>query len=120
MTESSARSAAQTIMTRRAFIGAVLLACLVSGSMAFGANTPDEEPLPPMQIPKTGMHNGRITAMQEKSTEINGNGYDFDKNIVFANDEGRRLVWNDFWKGSDVQYHLSKGKIDFLILFPRK
>ena len=114
MTELSKRSAAQTTMTRRGFIGAVLLVFLVSGGAAFGAkNDPDP---PEVQMPTTDMKSGRLTAKQEKSAEINGQDYAFHLKISFADDQGRLREWKEFRRGDYVQYHLKQGQVDFLVL----
>lgn len=113
MTESSARSAAQTTMTRRGFIGAVLLAFLLSGGLTVSVVAQEE--LPEVHIPKTGMKSGQLTAKHEKSAEISGNDYAFHPKIVFGDDEERPLEWKDFKRGDDVQYHLTKEQIDLLI-----
>lgn len=114
MTESSVHEASHTTMTRRGFIGAVLLAVLLSGGVALGAkNDPDP---PSVQVPTTDMKSGRLTAKQEKSAEISGQDYTFHLKIVFADDQGRVREWKEFRRGDYVQYHLKQGQIDFLVL----
>lgn len=115
MTESSARSAAQTTMTRRGFIGAVLLAFLLSGGLAFSASNDETNP-PPFQMPKTGMKSGHITAKYETSVGISGTDYAFHPKIEFWTDEGGQLEWKEFKRGDEVQFHLKQGKVDYLVL----
>jgi hypothetical protein len=113
MTETSTRSA--THRTRQALAGVALLACLLSGGVAFSAGN-DETNSPSFQMPKTGMQSGNITAKHEKSVEISGRGYAFHPKVEFWTDEGQQLEWKDFNRGDEVQFHLKQGKVDYLIL----
>lgn len=119
MTESSARSAAQTTMTQRGLIGAVLLAFLLSGGLAFSASNDEMNP-PQFQMPKTGMKSGHITAKYEKSVGISGTDYAFHPKVEFWTNEGGQLEWKEFKRDDEVQFHLKQGKVDYLILIQPK
>jgi hypothetical protein len=111
----SMRSAARESMARRGIIGAVLLACLLlSGGPAFSEEEAPEAP--PVEVPKTGMKSGQLTAKHEKSAEINGQEYAFHLKILLADDRGEWREWKEFKRGDYVQYHLKQGQIDFLLL----
>ena len=101
-----------------------LLALMLAAGVALGGAVPyavsDEPPVEPLQIPKTDLKSGKITAKGEKSVEISGHGYAFQKNIVFADDEGERREWAEFKNRDLVQFHLKQGQIDYLILVPPK
>ena len=113
MAESSARSAVHRTMAQRGFIGAVLLAFLLSGGVT--ASAVAQEELPPVKMPQTGMKSGRLTAKHEKSAEISGQDYAFHSKIMFGDDRERQLEWKDFKRGDEVQYHLTKEQLDLLI-----
>jgi hypothetical protein len=119
MTESSARLTAHMTVLQRGFIGAMLVTFLLSGGPAFGAADTETMP-PPLQIPKTGMKDGRLTATHENSAEISGRDYAFHPKIEFGDDEGERRQWKEFKKGDQVQFHLKQEKVDYLILVPPK
>jgi hypothetical protein len=108
---------------RPAILRSLLAAVCTSGALwcagpAF-ADTETQQ-FQPIQIPKTDMKSGKITARHERSVEIGGREYEFHKQVVFVDDEGERRTWNEFKKGNDVQYRLSKGQIDLLVLVPAK
>ncbi len=99
---------------RLGLVGIGILALLVSSVLAVSAVAQEEVPL--VDIPKTGMKSGRLTAKGDSSAEISGQAYSFHSKIVFADDEGRQREWKDFKKGDHVQYHLKQERIDFLVL----
>jgi len=88
---------------------------MILGGAVAGAADVDPKAEQP-QIPKTDMKSGQITAKAEKSVEINGKDYVFQKNIVFADDEGEWREWTEFKKRDQVQFHLKQGQIDYLVL----
>jgi hypothetical protein len=92
----------------------VLLAfCLVWASPI---DAQQEDVRPPIVPPATGMKSGHITTTHKASVEINGTSYNFHPNIVLADDEGRPLEWSKYKKGDEVQFHLKREQIDYLIL----
>jgi len=109
---------------RRVWWKTGLLALMLAGGVALGGAVAGadvtEPPVEPLVIPTTDMKSGQITAKSEQSVEINGRGYAFQKNIVFADDEGERREWKEFKNRDGVQFHLKQGQIDYLILIPPK
>jgi hypothetical protein len=99
----------------RGFVGAALLALLLSGGAAYGEKSQDVD-VPLVELPKTGMKSGLLTAKGDTSAGISGQAYAFHSKIVFADDEGRQREWKDFKKGDYVQYRLKQERIDFLVL----
>jgi hypothetical protein len=120
MAESNVRSAAHMTLAQSGLIGAALLVFLLFGGPAFGAADTEAPPSPPLQIPQTGMKDGRLTATHENSAEISGRNYAFHPKIEFGDDEGERRQWKEFKKGDQVQFHLKQEKVDYLILVPPK
>jgi hypothetical protein len=92
----------------------MVLAFLVSGVMAVSAV--EQQELPLVELPKTGLKSGRLTAKGDSSAGISGQAYAFHSKIVFADDEGRQREWKDFKRGDFVQYRLKQERIDFLVL----
>jgi len=90
----------------------------LGGAVSGAADVDPKAELP--QIPKTDMKSGTITAKGEQSVAINGHDYAFQKNIVFADDEGEWREWTEFKRRDRVQFHLKQGQIDYLILVPPK
>jgi len=97
-----------------------LLALMLAVGMIFSvavAGAADVDPKAERpQIPTTDMKSGQITAKSEQSVAINGHDYAFQKNVVFADDEGEWREWTEFKKRDRVQFHLKQGQIDYLIL----
>lgn len=101
-----------------------LLALMLAVGMIFSvavAGADETEPkVEPLVIPTTDIKSGQITSKSEQSVAINGHDYAFQKNIVFADDEGERREWKEFKNRDQVQFHLKQGQIDYLILVPPK
>ncbi len=101
-----------------------LLALMLAVGMIFSVAVSSADEIDPKsilpQIPKTDMKSGQITSKSEHSVAINGHDYAFQKNIVFADDEGERREWKEFKNRDRVQFHLKQGQIDYLILVPPK
>jgi len=95
---------------------ALMLAVGMIFSVAVSGAGDDEPKVEPLQIPTTDMKSGQISAKGEKSVAINGHDYAFQKNVVFADDEGERREWAEFKNRDRVQFHLKQGQIDYLIL----
>lgn len=109
-----ARPVGQHSNIGRGLVGILLLAVLVVGGPAVFA-AQQEDP-PKVEIPTTGMKEGRITARHDRSVEINRKEFTFHPKIVFADDEGNQREWKDFKRGDFVQYRLKQDRIDFLLL----
>lgn len=98
----------------RYVVGGALAVVLANGGpVVFAAQ--QEDP-PRVEIPTTGMREGRITARHEGSVEINRKEFAFHPKIVFADDEGNLRDWKDFKRGDFVLYRLKQDRIDFLVL----
>jgi len=99
---------------RQALVGVALLAFLLSGGPAVSVIA--QEAAQPVEIPKTGMQSGKLTAKHDNSAEISGRAYAFHPKVGFASEEGSPLEWKEFKKGDRVHYHLKGERIDFLVL----
>jgi len=100
---------------RTGLLALMLAVGVALGGAVAGAEDVDQKAAQP-QIPKTDLKSGAITAKAEKSVEIDGRDYAFQKNVVFADDEGEWREWTDFKKRDRVQFHLKQGQVDYLIL----
>ena len=109
----------ERIWWRTGLLGLALAVGMIFSVTVSGADDVDPKSVLP-QIPKTDMKSGQITSKSEHSVAINGHDYVFQKNIVFADDEGEWREWTEFKKRDQVQFHLKQGQIDYLILVPPK
>lgn len=116
MMEFSARSVHKTAGTsmRRSVLWAGILALVLVGGLATVAVAQQEIQL--VDLPKTDMKSGQITATYDKSVMISGREYAFQPKVVFADDARNPREWKEFKKGDFVQYHLKQERIDFLVL----
>jgi hypothetical protein len=96
-------------------LGGVFLVTLLSGGVAYSAKD-DKDDVLMVELPKTGLKSGKLTAKGDTSAQISGQAFAFHSKIVFADDEGRQREWKDFKKGDFVQYRLKGERIDFLVL----
>ena len=111
MMEINTQSAAQ--WATQAIAGLALLALLLSGAPAVSVNA--QEAAQSVEIPKTGMRSGQLTAKRDNSAEISGRAYVFHPKVAFASEEGSPIEWKDFKKGDRVHYHLKQERIDLLV-----
>jgi len=107
---------------RRLFVraGILLLAVTVLSVMNVGVTPADDQPLPSMTI---GYQNGTITAIYEKTLDIDGRTYGLMPEVVVLNERGRIMEPRDLVVTAEVKFHVTKeesNKIDKMIVtFPR-
>lgn len=100
--------------------GIMVLAMTVLSVMNVGITPADDQPLPSMTI---GYQNGTITAIYEKTFQIDGRTYSLTPDAVILDDSGNRLDVGMLAVTLEVKYHVKKGQtdsfdnIDRMILF---
>jgi len=104
---------------RRLFVraGIMVLAVTVLSVMSVGVTPADDQPLPSMTI---SYQNGTITAIYEKTFQIDGRTYSLTPDAVILDDSGNKLDAGMLAVTLEVKYHVKKGetdKIDRMILF---
>lgn len=103
---------------RRLFIraGLMVLAVTVTSVVSGGISLADEQAMPSMTI---GLQQGAITAIYEKTLEINGRAYGLMPDVVMLDDYGRMLDPSRLVATAEVKFHVKKeqsDKIDKLIV----
>jgi hypothetical protein len=100
--------------------GIMALAVTVLSVMNVGVTPADDQPLPSMTI---GYKNGTITAIYEKTFQIDGRTYSLTPDAVILDDSGNQLDAGRLAVTLEVKYHVKKGQtdnidnIDRMILF---
>jgi hypothetical protein len=97
--------------------GIMVLAVAVLSVTSVGVTLADDQPLPSMTI---GYQNGTITAIYEKTFQIDGRTYSLTPDAVILDDSGKQLDAGMLAVTLEVKYHVKKGetdKIDRMILF---
>lgn len=95
----------------------IALAVTILSVMNVGVTMADDQPLPSMTI---GYQNGTITAIYEKTFQIDGRTYSLTPDAVILDDSGNKLDAGMLAVTLEVKYHVKKGetdKIDRMILF---
>lgn len=59
---------------------------------------------------------GVVTAKSARILQVNNTNYVLHKEMRVQDDEGRIRTLNDLRRGSHVQFHLNRGKVDQVIL----
>ena len=106
----------------RSFVRAwiLVLALAVLSVMSVGVTLADDQPLPAMTI---GYQTGTITAIYEKTFQIDGRTYSLTPDAVILDDSGNKLDAGMLAVTLEVKYHVKKqqtdniNKIDRIILF---
>lgn len=96
--------------------GLMVLAVTVTSVVTVGISLADEQALPSMTI---GLQQGAITAIYEKTLEINGRAYGLMPDVVMLDDHGRILDPSRLVATAEVKFHVKKeqsDKIDKLIV----
>lgn len=107
---------------RRLFvrIGITVLAVTVLSVMTVGVTPADDQPLPSMTI---GYQNGMITAVYEKTLDIDGRTYGLTPDLSIMDEEGNAMEPSSIMRNAAVKFHVKKeqsDKIDKMILiFPK-
>jgi hypothetical protein len=92
---------------RRLFVraGIMALAVTVLSVMNVGVTPADDQPLPSMTI---GYQSGTITAINEKTLDINGRTYGLAPDVVMLDDHGRMMDPGRLVVTAEVKFHLTK------------
>ena len=103
---------------RRLFlrVGIMALAVTVLSVMNVGVTPADDQPLPSMTI---GYQSGTITAIYEKTLDINGRTYGLAPDVVMLDDHGRMMDPGRLVVTAEVKFHVIKeqsDKIDKMIV----
>jgi hypothetical protein len=103
---------------RRLFVRAriIALAVTILSVMSVGVTLADDQPLPSMTI---GYQNGTITAIYEKTLDIDGRTYGLMPDVVMLDDHGKILVPGNLVVTAEVKFHVTKeqsNKIDKMIV----
>jgi hypothetical protein len=113
-------SGSQLGQNRRLFVRAkmirILLAVTVLTIMNVGITLADDQPIFSSAI---GYQNGTITAIHEKTLDINGRSYGLIPDVVLLTDRGRAMSLGDLVMTAEVKFHVTKedgNKIDKMIV----
>lgn len=85
--------------------GITLLAVTVLSVMSVGVTMADDQPLPSMNI---SYQHGTITAIYEKTLEINGRTYGLIPDVVMLDQDGKVLDLGDLGVTAEVKFHVKK------------
>jgi len=83
----------------------MVLAVTVLSVMYAGVTLADDQPLPTMTI---SYQNGTITAIYEKTLEINGRAYGLMPDVVMLDEDGKVLDPGDLVVTAEVKFHVKK------------
>ena len=96
--------------------GIMVLAVTVLTIMNAGVTLADDQPNTSSAI---GYQNGAITAIHEKTLDINGRTYGLIPDVVLLTDRGRAMSPGDLVVTAEVKFHVTKEdsrKIDKMIV----
>ncbi len=94
----------------------MVLAATVLSVVSVGVTLADDQPLPSMTI---GYQNGAITAIYEKTLDINGRTYWLMPDVVMLDEYGRMMDPARLVVTAEVKFHVTKeenNKIDKMIV----
>lgn len=107
---------------RRSFsyTGIMVLVVTLLSVMSTGVTLADDQPIPSMTI---GYQTGAITAIYEKTLEINGRAYGLMPEVVMLDEHGETLDPARLMVTAEVKFHVKKeqsNKIEkMIVLLPR-
>ncbi|MGH7184612.1 MAG: hypothetical protein ACREJN_21915 [Nitrospiraceae bacterium] len=92
---------------RRLFLraGIMLLVATVLSVMAVGVTQADDQPLPTMTV---GFQNGTITAINEKTFDIDGRTYGVVPDVIMLDQHGETLDAGRLMVSAEVKFHVKK------------
>ena len=96
--------------------GVMVLAVTVLSVMSVGVTLADDQPLPSMTI---SYQNGTITAIYEKTLDIDGRTYGLMPDVVMLDEDGKMLDPGRLVVTAEVKFHVKKeqnDKIDKMIV----
>jgi len=85
--------------------GIMALAVTVLSVVAVGITLADDQPLPSMTV---GYQSGTITAIYEKTLDIDGRTYGLAPDVVMLDDHGRVLDPGRLVVTAEVKFHVTK------------
>ena len=85
--------------------GIMVLAVTALSVMSVGVTQADDQPLPTMTV---GYQNGTITAIYEKTLDIDGRTYGLMPDVVMLDDFGRMLDPGRLMVTAEVKFHVKK------------
>ena len=98
----------------------MVLAVTVLSVMSVGVTLADDQPLPSMTI---AYQNGTITAIYEKTLDIDGRTYGLMPDVVMLDEHGEMLDPARLMVTAEVKFHVTKeqsNKIDkVIVILPR-
>ena len=107
----------------RSFVRAgmiMVLAVTVLSVMSVGVTLADDQPLPSMTI---SYQNGTITAIYEKTLDIDGRNYSLTPDVIMLDEHGEMLDPARLMVTAEVKFHVTKeqsNKIDkMIVILPR-
>jgi hypothetical protein len=83
----------------------MLVAVTVLSIKIVGVAQADDQPIPAMTV---GFQNGTITAINEKTFDINGRTYGVVPDVVMLDDFGRALDPGRLMVSAEVKFHVKK------------
>jgi len=103
---------------RRLFVRAMLMVWAVIGLfvMSVGVSPADDQPISSIAI---GYQNGTITAIHEKTLDIDERSYGLMPNVVILDERGRMMEPRDLVVSAVVKFYVTKeenNKIDKMIV----
>lgn len=107
---------------RRLFVraGIMLVAMTVLSVMTVGVTLADDQSLPTMTV---GYQNGTITAIYEKTVDIDGRTYGLLPDVVMLDDFGRTLDPGRLVMSAEVKFHVKKEQSNMIekmiVMLPR-
>jgi hypothetical protein len=63
-----------------------------------------------------GLQNGMVTAVQERSVEIDSRNYPVKETALIVNDQGTPIEFSSVAVNSEVKFHLKEGQIDKMVV----
>ena len=101
-------------------IGVMLLAVTALFVMAVGVTQADDQPLPSMTI---SYQNGTITAIYEKTLDIDGRTYGLIPDVVMLDEHGDMLDPARLMVSAEVKFHVKKEQSNMIdkmiVILPR-
>ena len=97
--------------------GIMVLAVTALSVMSVGVTQAEDQPLPTMTV---GYQNGTITAIYEKTLDIDGRTYGLMPDVVMLDEHGDMLDPGRLMVSAEVKFHVKKEQsnmIDKMIVF---
>ncbi|NWF72616.1 MAG: hypothetical protein HXY51_06155 [Nitrospirae bacterium] len=86
-------------------VGIMLLAVGVLSVVSFSITQADDQPLPSMTV---GYQNGTITAIYEKTLDIDGRTYGVVPDVVMLDQHGEPMELGHLMVSAEVKFHVKK------------